>query len=183
MAVGYLSGLIDMMAGYEIPSPLTGRVHPNCVTLYSGQELQAAMKNITLSADEGLIDEARRIAASRSTTLDAEFRQWLSDYVGRHQQAEKAMSTIHERQEVIHTGGRKFTREVMNERQHTDAANWLADAGGSAPDLEDIPRRRSETPDSIPDYENMSLKELIENCPLERIDLERPMEYPRDIEF
>ena len=109
------------------------------------------MKNITLSADEGLVDEARRIAAGRSTTLDAEFRRWLADYVGR--------------------------------KQHTDAANWLADAGGSAPDLEDIPRRRSEPPDSIPDYENMSLKELIENCPLERIDLERPMEYPRDIEF
>ena len=79
---------------------------------------------------------------------------------------------------------RRYLLFTRYERQHTDAAaDRLADAGGSAPDLEDIPRRRSETPDSIPDYENMSLKELIENCPLERIDLERPMEYPRDIEF
>lgn len=40
------------------------------------------MKNITLSADEGLIEEARRIAAKRRTTLNAEFRDWLADYVG-----------------------------------------------------------------------------------------------------
>ena len=75
------------------------------------------MKNITLSADEGLIEEARRIAVARSTTLNAEFRQWLADYVGRKRRAEKAMATIHELQKVIHTGGRKFTREEMNERR------------------------------------------------------------------
>ena len=75
------------------------------------------MKNITLGADEGLIEEARRIAVARSTTLNAEFRQWLADYVGRKRQAEKAMATIHELQKVIQTGGRKFTREEMNERR------------------------------------------------------------------
>ena len=74
------------------------------------------MKNITLSADEGLIEEARRTAAARSTTLNAEFRRWLADYVGRKQQAEKAMATIHELQAIYGTGGRKFTREEMNER-------------------------------------------------------------------
>ncbi len=75
------------------------------------------MKNITLSADEGLIKEARRIAASRSTTLNAEFRLWLADYVGRKRQAEKAMATIRELQAIYGTGGRKFTREEMNERR------------------------------------------------------------------
>ena len=74
------------------------------------------MKNVTLSAEEGLIEEARRIAASRSTTLNAEFRQWLSDYVGRKRQSEKAMATIRELQGKYGTGGRKFTREEMNER-------------------------------------------------------------------
>ena len=102
------------------------------------------MKNITLSADEGLIEEARRIAVSRSTTLNAEFRQWLADYVGRKRQAEKSMTTIRELQKVIHTGGRKFTREETNERVQAEATQWLSDAGGSAPDLKDIPRRRSE---------------------------------------
>ena len=74
------------------------------------------MRNITLSAEEGLIEEARRLAASRSTTLNAEFRQWLAGYVGRKRQAEKAMATIRELQAIYGTGGRKFTREEMNER-------------------------------------------------------------------
>ena len=74
------------------------------------------MKNITLSADEGLIEKARRIAAAKNTTLNAEFRLWLADYVGRKRQAEKAMATIHELQKVYRTGGRKFSRDEMNER-------------------------------------------------------------------
>ena len=75
------------------------------------------MKNITLSADEGLIKEARRIAATRSTTLNAEFRLWLADYVGRKRQAERALETLRELSATIDTGGRKFTREEMNERR------------------------------------------------------------------
>ena len=75
------------------------------------------MKNITLSADEGLIEEARRIAVARNTTLNAEFRQWLADYVGRKRRAEKAMATIRELQGIYGTGGRKFTRDEMNERR------------------------------------------------------------------
>ena len=43
-----------------------------------------------------LIEEARRIAAARSTTLNAEFRQWLADYVGRKQRAERALETLRE---------------------------------------------------------------------------------------
>ena len=74
------------------------------------------MKNITLSADEGLIVEARRRAAARNTTLDAEFRLWLEDYVGRKRQAEKAMAALDAVAEVANIGGRKFTREEMNER-------------------------------------------------------------------
>ena len=74
------------------------------------------MKNITLSADEGLIEEARRIAVSRSTTLNAEFRQWLGDYVGRKLRADRALETLRELSSTIDTGGRKFTREEMNER-------------------------------------------------------------------
>ena len=110
------------------------------------------MKNITLSADEGLIEEARRRAAARNTTLDAEFRLWLADYVSRgpapdpedrKRQAEKAMAAIDALRDSIKTGGRKFTRDEMNERQQIAAAKWLAAAGGSAPNLEDIPRRRS----------------------------------------
>ncbi len=75
------------------------------------------MRNITLSADEALIDAARRRAASENTTLNAVFRQWLTDYVDRKGQAEQAMATIDALAQVINTGGRKFTREEMSERR------------------------------------------------------------------
>ena len=74
------------------------------------------MRNITLSADEGLIADARRRAAAENTTLNAEFRLWLGNYVGRKRQAERAMAVMRELQGRISTGGRKFTREEMNER-------------------------------------------------------------------
>ena len=74
------------------------------------------MRNITLSADEGLIADARRRAAAENTTLNAKFRLWLEGYVGRERQAARALETMRELQGKISTGGRKFTREEMNER-------------------------------------------------------------------
>ena len=73
------------------------------------------MRNITLSADEGLIADARRRAAAENTTLNAKFRLWLEDYVGRERQAARAMETIRELQGKLRVG-RKLTREEMNER-------------------------------------------------------------------
>ena len=75
------------------------------------------MKNITLSADERLIEAARRRAVSEHTTLNAKFREWLEDYVQRRRQAEEAMALIKELRARYSTGGRKFTREEMNERR------------------------------------------------------------------
>ena len=74
------------------------------------------MKNITLSADEDLIEAARRRAADERTTLNARFRQWLEDYVGRRRQADAAMAAIDSLRASISTGGRRFTRDEMNER-------------------------------------------------------------------
>ena len=37
------------------------------------------MRNITLSADEKLIEAAREKARARYTTLNEEFRRWLED--------------------------------------------------------------------------------------------------------
>ena len=74
------------------------------------------MKNITLSAEATLIEMARRRAAAEHTTLNAEFRKWLENYVQREQQSDRAMETIRELQKCIFTGGRKFSREEMNER-------------------------------------------------------------------
>ena len=74
------------------------------------------IKNVTLSADEGLIAAARQRAATERTTLNAQFRLWLADYAGRKQQADAAMATINVLRGDIATGGRRFTRDEMNER-------------------------------------------------------------------
>ena len=74
------------------------------------------MKNVTLSADEGLIEAARERARAEHTTLNEQFRRWLKDYVRREQQAEEAMAVVRELRGKVRTGGRKFTRDEMNER-------------------------------------------------------------------
>ena len=74
------------------------------------------VKKITLSADDSLIEAARRRASAERTTLNAEFRLWLVEYAGRDRQAAKAMETVRELRSTISTQGRRFTREEMHER-------------------------------------------------------------------
>ena len=74
------------------------------------------MKNITLSADEHLIQAARTRAMREQTTLNAKFREWLEGYAQREQQVEATMNAIRELRGKYSTGGRKFTRDEMNER-------------------------------------------------------------------
>ncbi len=45
------------------------------------------MKNITLSADEHLIEAANQRAAEEHTTLNEQFQLWLKHYVQHEQQA------------------------------------------------------------------------------------------------
>jgi hypothetical protein len=74
------------------------------------------MKNITLSADESLIEAARERARAEHTTLNEQFRHWLKGYARRERQAEQAMTVVRELRGKVRTGGRKFTRDEMNER-------------------------------------------------------------------
>ena len=74
------------------------------------------MENITLGADEGLIEAARERARAEHTTLNEQFRLWLVGYARREQQAERAMETIRELGGKVRTGGRRFTRDEMSER-------------------------------------------------------------------
>ncbi len=76
----------------------------------------SGLRNVTLTADEKLIDAARERARSEHTTLNEQFRRWLSDYVGRTGRADEALAVIHELQGHLRTGGRKFTRDELNER-------------------------------------------------------------------
>lgn len=74
------------------------------------------MRNITLSADAALIDAARRRDLANDSTLNAQFRSWLEEYVGRDRQAFKAMETVDRLSANLRTGVRRFTRDELNER-------------------------------------------------------------------
>lgn len=73
------------------------------------------MKNITLSADEDLIEGARRRAHAENTTLNNLFREWLASYA-----APRSLSAEDVRQAANAVGhfrsGRRFTRDERNER-------------------------------------------------------------------
>jgi len=72
------------------------------------------VKNITLSADENLIEQARKAAAEQHTTLNAAFRLWLEDFSGRADRARR-FDELMQRLKYFSVD-RKFTREEMNER-------------------------------------------------------------------
>ena len=72
------------------------------------------MKNITLSADEALIEEARVMARARKTTLNALFRDWLAGIAGQ-QERERRLALMMGRLDYVQSGG-PFSREEMNER-------------------------------------------------------------------
>jgi hypothetical protein len=72
------------------------------------------LKNITLSADEELIRQAREKAKRQHTTLNATFRRWLKQYVNGNTRT----SDFHLFMESLDyvKPGRKFSREELNER-------------------------------------------------------------------
>jgi hypothetical protein len=72
------------------------------------------VKNITLSADEHLIEEARRAAQAQHTTLNAAFREWLAEFTARQSNIQE-YDALMERLNYVKVD-RKYTREEMNER-------------------------------------------------------------------
>lgn len=72
------------------------------------------MKNITFSADERLIEEARAEARRRKTSLNVLFREWLSDLAAREER-KQAVDKLMEDMDLYHAGG-PFSRNEMNER-------------------------------------------------------------------
>jgi hypothetical protein len=74
------------------------------------------MRNITLSADDRLIDAARERARAEHTTLNELFRRWLTDYTQRKTQAERALAVADRIASYASSGGRTFSRDEMNER-------------------------------------------------------------------
>ncbi len=72
------------------------------------------MKNITLSADENLIEQARLVAQARHTTLNAAFREWLEQYAAQAGGG-AAVEALMQRLRHIKSSG-PYSRDEMNER-------------------------------------------------------------------
>ena len=72
------------------------------------------MKNITLSANEELIEQARLAAKLRRTTLNVAFREWLVEFTAVRGDT-AAFDNLMKRLKHVRAGGR-FSRDEMNER-------------------------------------------------------------------
>ena len=71
-------------------------------------------RNITLSADERLIDQARTRARREKNTLNAVFQEWLQRYGGSKAATGQYQGLMRRLKRV--SFGRKFSREELNER-------------------------------------------------------------------
>ena len=72
------------------------------------------LKNITLSAEDRLIAQARQRAQRERKTLNAAFREWLAAYVGKAVAAGRYRELSRKLRHV--SAGRKFSRDELNER-------------------------------------------------------------------
>ena len=72
------------------------------------------MRNVTVSADEELIDRVRLRARRENKTLNAVFREWLQRYAGNSTAAAEYQQLMRRLSHV--RVDRKFTRDEMNFR-------------------------------------------------------------------
>lgn len=73
------------------------------------------MKNITFSANEDLIEQARITARIQHKTLNVAFREWLVQFTGQSGSAQEYDALMRRLKKRVNSG-RKFTRDEMNER-------------------------------------------------------------------
>lgn len=72
------------------------------------------MKNVTLSADEHLIEQARLVARAQRKTLNAVFREWLLQFTTQSGSGHEVDALMRRLRHV--NSGRRFSRDEMNER-------------------------------------------------------------------
>ena len=71
-------------------------------------------KNITLSAEESLIQKARRRASEERRSLNEVFREWIARYAGIEKSVDQYRRLM---KHLSHARpGRIFSRDEMNER-------------------------------------------------------------------
>ncbi len=93
------------------------RASYNTQQAHTGIVLHCFVKNITLSAEETIIEAARQTARKRKTTLNAEFREWLRRYAVPEEGEEHARRYRRLMQLLVGvSSGRVFSRDEMNER-------------------------------------------------------------------
>lgn len=93
-----------------------GWTAPRSCTLLHCFVYTISVKSITFSADENAIEQARQMARLKKTTLNEEFRKWLAQYGDRQQLVER-YEEVMKKLSYVDMGGRKFTRDEMNERR------------------------------------------------------------------
>lgn len=71
-------------------------------------------RNITLSAEERLIQQAREKAAREKSTLNEQFRLWLERYVSSENKAID-YNTLMQRMSYANSS-KRFSRDELNER-------------------------------------------------------------------
>jgi hypothetical protein len=72
------------------------------------------VKNVTLSAEDRLLERARELARRRSTTLNRMFREWLVELTAERTRQDR-YEHLMRRLAHARSGGR-FTRDEMNAR-------------------------------------------------------------------
>lgn len=72
------------------------------------------MKNVILSADENLIEQALAVARARHTTLNAAFRGWLEQYAAQAGGGATVDALMRRLRHVRAVG--PYSRDEMNER-------------------------------------------------------------------
>jgi predicted transcriptional regulator len=72
------------------------------------------MKNVTLSAEEDLIERARLVARAQRRTLNAAFREWLTQFTAAPGDVQSYDSLMQRLRHI--DAGRHFSRDEMNER-------------------------------------------------------------------
>jgi len=73
-----------------------------------------SVKNITLSADQSIIEQARLVARSQHKTLNVAFREWLEQYAAQAGGG-AAFDALMRRLKHVRSSG-PYTRDEMNER-------------------------------------------------------------------
>jgi hypothetical protein len=98
-----------------------GRRHPAAIFLREGASKPHdnrthyfRMKNITLSADEQLIEQARLLARSQHKGLNALFREWLEQFTAQRGGTLEFDALMKRLKHV--RAGRRSSRDEMNER-------------------------------------------------------------------